>query len=190
METGLNTAKFDVDLSFALEGDGSLVGSLEYDADLFAASSVEGWVDAFTLFIEGLVADIEAPVWTLPLMGDVSREAVITSSSGPVVAHDAALLTLPSLFDAQSAKTPDAVALIYEDQHLSYGDLASRSNQLARYLIERGVGPDAVVGVLMDRSLDTVITLLGIIKSGAAYLPLDPESVSYTHLTLPTSDLV
>ena len=145
METGLNTAKFDVSTSFALEGDGSLVGAFEYDADLFAASSVEGWVDALTLFIEGLVADIEAPVLTLPILNEEGQQQVITASSGPVVAHDAALLTLPSLFNAQSGKTPDAVALIYEDQHLSYGDLASRSNQLARYLIERGVGPDAVV---------------------------------------------
>ena len=168
METGLNTAKFDVDLSFALEGDGSLVGSLEYDADLFAASSVGGWVDAFTLLIEGLVSDSAAPVLTLPILNEEQREEVIAASSGPVVEHDAALLTLPCLFDAQSAKTPDAVALIYEDQHLSYGELAARSNQLARYLIDRGVGPDAVVGVLMDRSLDTVITLLGIIKAGAA----------------------
>jgi len=145
METGLNTAKFDVDLSFALEGDGSLVGALVYDADLFAASSVGGWVDAFTLLIEGLVSDSAAPVLTLPILNEEGQQQVIMSSSGPVVEHDAALLTLPCLFDAQSGKTPDAVALIYEDQHLSYGDLASRSNQLARYLIDRGVGPDAVL---------------------------------------------
>ena len=144
METALNTAKFDVDLSISLEGDGSLVGSLEYDADLFAASSVGGWVDALTLLIEGLVSDSAAPVLTLPILNEEGQQQVITASSGPVAAHDAALLTLPCLFDAQSGKTPDAVALIYEDQHLSYGDLASRSNQLARYLIERGVGPDAV----------------------------------------------
>ena len=166
METGLNTAKFDVDLSFAYEGDGSLVGSLEYDADLFAASSVGGWVDAFTLLIEGLVSDSAVPVLTLPILNEEQKKKVIATSSGPVVEHDASLLTLPCLFDAQSGKTPDAVALVYEDQHLSYGALASRSNQLARYLIERGVGPDAVVAILLDRSFETV---------------------SYTHLTLPTN---
>ena len=123
---------------------------------MFAASSVGGWVDAFTLLIEGLVSDSAAPVVTLPILNEEGQQQVIMSSSGPVVDHDAALLTLPCLFDAQSAKTPDAVALIYEDQHLSYGELASRSNQLARYLIERGVGPDAVVGVLMDRSLSLI----------------------------------
>ena len=144
METALNTAKFDVDLSISLEGDGSLVGAFEYDADLFAASSVGGWVDALTLLIEGLVSDSAAPVLTLPILNEEGQQQVITASSGPVVEHDTALLTLPCLFDAQSEKTPDAVALIYEDQHLSYGALASRSNQLARYLIERGVGPDAV----------------------------------------------
>jgi len=175
METGLNTAKFDVDLSFAYEGDGSLVGALSYDADLFAASSVGGWVDAFTLLIEGLVSDSAAPVLTLPILNEEGQQQVITSSSGPVVEHDTALLTLPCLFDAQSEKTPDAVALIYEDQHLSYGDLASRSNQLARYLIERGVGPDAVVAILLDRSFEMIVAMLGVLKAGGAYLPLDPE---------------
>ena len=178
METGLNTAKFDVDLSFALEGDGSLVGSLEYDADLFAASSVGGWVDAFTLLIEGLVSDSAAPVLTLPILNEEGQQQVIMSSSGPVVEHDAALLTLPCLFDAQSGKTPDAVALIYEDQHLSYGDLASRSNQLARYLIDRGVGPDAVVAILLDRSFEMIVAMLGVLKAGGAYLPLDPKNPS------------
>jgi len=168
METGLNTAKFDVDLSFAYEGDGSHVGSLEYDADLFAASSVGGWVDAFTLLIEGLVSDSAAPVLTLPILNEEGQQQVIMSSSGPVVEHDASLLTLPCLFDAQSEKTPDAVALIYEDQHLSYGDLASRSNQLARYLIERGVGPDAVVAILLDRSFEMIVAMLGVLKAGGA----------------------
>ena len=75
----------------------------------------------------------------------------------------------------RSGKTPDAVALIYEDQHLSYGDLASRSNQLARYLIERGVGPDDVVAILLDRSFEMIVAMLGVLKAGGAYLPLDPE---------------
>ena len=162
METGLNTAKFDVDLSFALDSDGSLVGAFEYDADLFAASSVEGWVDALTRLIEGLVADIEAPVWTLPLMDGVSREAVIASSSGSSVTFPEEINTLVDVFTDSARKVPDNTCIIYGDDstsvELSYEEVDQRSNQLARYLIDRGVGPDAVVA-----------------------------AVSYTHLTLPTN---
>ena len=149
METGLGTAKFDVALSISLEGDGSLVGSLEYDADLFAASSVGGWVDAFTLLIEGLAVDIEAPVLTLPLMGDASREAVITSSAGPSFALPEEINTLVDVFTDSARKVPDNTCIIYGDDsttvELSYEEVDQRSNQLARYLIERGVGPDDVV---------------------------------------------
>ena len=166
------------DLSFFVferAGDETPELRLSFNPERYDRADVEAHLHRFKGLLVKLATVNNAPIQSLPILREDEQQQVIMSSSGPVVEHDASLLTLPCLFDAQSGKTPDAVALIYEDQHLSYGDLASRSNQLARYLIERGVGPDAVVGVLMDRSLDTVITLLGIIKSGAAYLPLDPE---------------
>ena len=115
METGLNTAKFDVDLSFALEGDGSLVGALSYDADLFAASSVGGWVDAFTLLIEGLVSDSAAPVVTLPILNEEGQQQVLTSSSGPSFALPEGINTLVDVFTDSARKVPDNTCIIYGD---------------------------------------------------------------------------
>ena len=82
---------------------------------------------------------------------------------------------LHELFAAQAARTPDAVAVVYEDQQLSYGELDRRSNQLAHHLRGLGVGPEVVVGLCVERSLEMVVGLLGILKAGGAYLPLDPS---------------
>ena len=179
METGLNTAKFDISTSFALEGDGSLVGSLEYDADLFAASSVGGWVDAFTLLIEGLVSDSAAPVLTLPILNEEQREEVIAASSGSSFTLPEEINTLVDVFTDSARKVPDNTCIIYGDDsatvELSYEEVDQRSNQLARYLIERGVGLDTIVAVMLEPSADRIISILGIMKAGGAYLPLDPE---------------
>jgi non-ribosomal peptide synthetase component F len=78
------------------------------------------------------------------------------------------------LFEDQSAKTPDAVAVVFEDQTLTYSQLNAKANQLAHYLREKGVGPDVPVGICMDRSLEMIIALYGILKAGGAYVPLDP----------------
>ena len=86
--------------------------------------------------------------------------------------------TLPELFAAQVARTPDAVAVVFEDQSLTYGELDARANQLAHHLRALGVGPETVVGLCVERSPEMLIGLIGILKAGGAYLPLDP---SYPH---------
>src|SRR5713226_1017893 len=83
--------------------------------------------------------------------------------------------SVPELFEAQVERTPEAVAVVYEEEELSYRELNERANQLAHYLIGLGVGPEDVVGICLERSLEMVVALLGILKAGAAYLPLDPE---------------
>ncbi|MBM3564352.1 MAG: AMP-binding protein, partial [Alphaproteobacteria bacterium] len=83
--------------------------------------------------------------------------------------------TLPELFSAQVAKTPDAIALIFGDEEVSYRELDARANQLARYLIAENIGPEDIVAIALDRSIEMVVSLLAVLKSGAAYLPLDPE---------------
>ena len=90
-------------------------------------------------------------------------------------AHPVAATTLPELFAAQARRTPDAIAVIFEDRALRYAELEAHSNQLAHHLRAKGVGPETVVGLLIERSPEMVIGLLGILKAGAAYLPLDPS---------------
>jgi nonribosomal peptide synthetase DhbF len=85
---------------------------------------------------------------------------------------------LPGLFEAQVAANPDAVALIFRDQRLTYRQLDSRANRLAHYLISRGVGPETLVGLAIERSLDMVVALLAVLKAGGAYVPLDPKAPS------------
>src|ERR1700719_2588006 len=89
-------------------------------------------------------------------------------------AHPVATATLPALFAAQAASTPDAAAVVYEDQRLTYGELNARANRLAHHLRGLGVGPEVLVGVCLERSLELVVGLLGILKAGGAYVPLDP----------------
>jgi len=84
-------------------------------------------------------------------------------------------LTLHELFEAQAAATPEAIALVYEAEQLSYRELNERANQLAHYLRELGVGPETLVGLCCERSLELVVALLGVLKAGGAYLPLDPQ---------------
>src|SRR5262249_451844 len=83
--------------------------------------------------------------------------------------------TLPELFEAQVERTPDAVAVVFGEATLTYAELNARANQVAHYLIGLGVGPESLVGIALERSLEMVVALVGVIKAGAAYLPLDPE---------------
>ena len=148
---------------------------LSFNAERYERSDVEFHLRRFKDLVIKLPNNSFDSISTINILSSMERHKVWLSSCGPLVELDPNHAILSALFDAQAEKTPDAIALVYEDASLSYGALASRSNQLARYLIERGVGPDTVIAILMHRSVETVATLLGILKAGAAYLPLDPE---------------
>jgi non-ribosomal peptide synthetase component F len=174
-EVMLPTAKFDLTLALAPTPTGAIQGALEYDADLFDQGSVRAWAQAFTQLVSALVQDPSQAICTLPLLTPDERTALLAASAGPVVELPQAQLTLPALFAAQVAKAPQATALIFGDQQMSYAMLDAASNQLARHLIAQQIGPDQIVAILLDRSFNMIVAMLGILKAGAAYLPLDPD---------------
>ena len=122
------------------------------------------------------------PLQHIDILDDAERSQLLSGWNG--TAHYVPESTLAELFQAQVARTPQAIAVTFEDEQLSYAEVDVRASQLARLLIGRGVGPETLVAVLMDRSADLVIALLAILKAGGAYVPVDP---SYPTTASPTS---
>ncbi len=121
-----------------------------------------------------IAADPQRPITRLRLLSREQCGVLIAASAGPCIALPSATMTLPALFEAQVTRTPDAIALVFADQRLSYRELEARANRLARCLIDDGVGPESIVALLLDRSPDLIVAMLAVLKAGAAYVPLDP----------------
>ncbi|MFI9814178.1 non-ribosomal peptide synthetase [Saccharothrix variisporea] len=161
-----------LDLSFHLfehGGDGGLDGWLVYAEDLFDRSTVDGVVARFVRLLDDLVAAPDRPLSRVSALLPGERPEL----TGAVV--QVPETTLAELLTTKAARTPDAVAVVFEGTSLTYAELDARAAELAGRLAARGVGPGHVVGVRMDRSLELVVALLGVLKAGAAYLPLDPS---------------
>ena len=116
--------------------------------------------------------DPDRSIGSLDILSAAERYSILREWNDTAVAVEPT--TLPELFAAQAKRTPDAVAVVFEEETLTYGELDARANQLAHHLQSLGVGPETIVGLCVERSLDMVIGLLGILKAGGAYLPLDP----------------
>jgi nonribosomal peptide synthetase DhbF len=176
---GLPTAKCDLTLSLQVQADGSFTGALEYDADLFDAPSVQVWANALTQMLTGLTQEPAKPVLALPLLTPTERTTLLAQSAGPALTLPTHTATLPALFEAQVLAHPHAPALLFEEQEqevvMSYAQLDSQANRLARDLIAKGIGADQIVAILLDRSPQMIVAMLAILKAGAAYLPLDPD---------------
>ena len=123
--------------------------------------------------VEALETAPETPVHQLEVLSPVERQQLLVEWNATTTRYPTTQ-TIHELFEAQVERTPDAVAVVYEDEQLTYGELNARANQLARYLRQVGVGPDALVGLCVERSLEMLVGLLGILKAGGAYVPLDP----------------
>ena len=115
----------------------------------------------------------DLPIGSLDILSPSERDTILRGWND--TAHALAPASLPELFAAQAARTPDAVAVVFGTQSLTYAQLDARANQLAHHLRGLGVGPETIVGLCVERSLEMVVGLLGILKAGGAYLPLDPE---------------
>ncbi len=170
IEVERHTAKFDLTLSLTEETDG-LKGFWEYNTDLFEAATIERMNGHFETLLEGIITTPERRLSELPLLTDAEQQQL----QGNTIESDySERPCLHQLFEAQVERTPDAIALVYEEQQLSYAELNQKANQLAHYLQSIGVAPGAFVAVCLRPSVEMIIALLGVLKAGAAYLPLDP----------------
>ncbi|MEH2040987.1 amino acid adenylation domain-containing protein [Nostoc sp.] len=166
-------AKFDLTLSLQNTATG-LVGMWQYNADLFDAATIERMSRHFQTLLEGIVANPQERISQLPLLTELEQQQLLVdwNDTQSDYSQDKCI---HQLFEEQVKRTPDAVAVVYENQQLTYHQLNCRANQLAHYLKSLGVGADVLVGLCVERSLEMVVGLLGILKAGGAYVPLDPE---------------
>ena len=166
------TAHFDLTLQVA-DTDHGLTAALVYNKDLFDPGTIARMLGNFQTLLEGIVADPDQRLSDLPILSETERRQLLAESNEPKT-DDAADLCVHQLFEAQVERTPDAVALVFEAEQLTYRELNRRANRLAHHLRALGVGPASVVATCLERSSETVIGLLAILKAGGAYLPLDP----------------
>ncbi|RPU22663.1 non-ribosomal peptide synthetase, partial [Pseudomonas aeruginosa] len=168
------TAQFDLTLDIQ-EDENGIWASFDYATDLFDASTVERLAGHWRNLLRGIVANPRQRLGELPLLDAPERRQTL-SEWNPAQREYAVQGTLQQRFEEQARQRPQAVALILDEQRLSYGELNARANRLAHCLIARGVGADVPVGLALERSLDMLVGLLAILKAGGAYLPLDPAA--------------
>ncbi|MGJ5672511.1 MAG: non-ribosomal peptide synthase/polyketide synthase [Nostochopsis sp.] len=167
-----STAKFDLNLSMQNTTTG-LVGWWEYNTDLFDSSTIARMKGHFVTLLEAIVANPQEQISQLPILTEFEQQQ-LAQWNHTQVDHPQDL-SIYQLFEEQVQLTPDAVAVVFDNQQLTYHELNCRANQLAHYLQTLGVSTDILVGICVERSLEMVVGLLGILKAGGAYVPLDPE---------------
>ncbi|MFS0516447.1 amino acid adenylation domain-containing protein [Nostoc sp. UIC 10607] len=166
------TAKFDLTL-FIEDRKQGLFTTLEYNTDLFNADTMTRMLGHFQTLLEGITANLDSCIAEMPLLTASEKHQLIvdwnqTQTNYPLD------LCIHQLFEQQVERTPDAVALVFENQQLTYKELNCRANQLAHYLGSLGLGTETLVGICIERSIEIVVGLLAILKAGGAYVPLDP----------------
>ncbi|RKH17382.1 amino acid adenylation domain-containing protein [Corallococcus sp. CA047B] len=165
-------AQFDLTLTMG-EADGELVASFEYNTDLFDAGTIERMSGHLRTLLAGIAAQPRRALSRLPLLTREEQQQLLEGWRGPRVALTDADM-LPALFATQVARTPDHVAVLFKDSQLTYRELAERSGQLAGWLRASGVKPGDIVGVCLERSVETLVSVLAVMATGAAYVPIDP----------------
>ncbi|MCK4260161.1 MAG: amino acid adenylation domain-containing protein, partial [Halanaerobiales bacterium] len=165
-------ARFDLTLACA-ETKNGIVMNIEYRTQLFQRETIAKFKDHFINLIKQIVYQSDQKIRDIEIISQSEKEQILNS-------FNARKLDYPKdkyiyhLFEEQVERTPDNIALIYKDDQLTYEELNNRSNQLARLLREKGIGPDQIVGIMLDRSFEMIIGIMGILKAGGAYLPIDP----------------
>ncbi|MBE9120384.1 amino acid adenylation domain-containing protein [Tychonema sp. LEGE 07199] len=167
------TANFDLTLELEATATG-IRGWFEYSVDLFSPTTIARMAGHFQNLLESIVANSSARLSDLPMLAEAERLQLLFewNNTGINYSQNGCV---HRLFEVQAAKNPDAVAVQFECQSFTYRELNNRANQLAHYLLSFGVKPDAIVGVYIERSLDAIVAILGVLKAGGAYLALDPN---------------
>ena len=165
-------ARFDLELNVWESGASTALTCL-YNRDLFDRWRIEQMVRHYVRILEEITADSEQDVGSIDLLSDEERRRMLEEYND--TGREASRATLPELFEAQVERTPEAIAVVYQDRRLTYSELNRRANQLAHLLIGKGIGPEDTVALALSRSTEMIVGLLGILKAGAAYLPLDPN---------------
>jgi len=163
-------AKFEIYLNVIEEGEGIRI-DCEYNSDLFDRQTIERWMQHLSTLLEAITLEPDQRLSVLPLLTQAAQHQLIVDWAGTQAAYPQSCIH--TLFEAQVDRNRDAVAVVYENQRLTYGELNNCANQLAHHLREQGVRPESLVGICMDRSPEMVVGLLAILKAGGAYVPLD-----------------
>lgn len=174
----VGSAKFDLtlEISEVRLADGTpngMEGLLEYSTDLFKRETAQALADRLMRLLEAAESDPDEQIGNLDILAPEERSSMVTDWQS--VSEKIPPACLPEQFEKQAALRPDAIAVVYENQELSYAELNERANRLARMLISEGVGPEQFVALALPRSLEMAVGLLAVLKAGAAYLPLDPD---------------
>ncbi len=165
--------RFDLEVYLQETADG-LRGVFVYNTDLFDRATIERMAGHYQMMLEGVASNPDFRLSELPLLTEAERHKLLVewNNTGADYPRDKCI---HDLFEEQVEKTPDAIAVIFGNQELTYRQLNTRANQLARYLIKHGVGPEVLVGICVEQSPEMIIGVLGILKAGGAYVPLDPS---------------
>jgi amino acid adenylation domain-containing protein len=167
-QEGQNDLVFDM-----METAESLIGILRYNKDLFDGTTISRMADHFSTLLEGIIADPEQQISTLPMLTEGEQHLLWEWNNAQVDYPQDKYIH--QLFESRVQETPNAVAVVFKDQKLTYQELNFQANKLAHYLQKLGVSSEVLVGICVERSLEMVVGLLAIIKAGGAYLPLDPD---------------
>jgi amino acid adenylation domain-containing protein len=162
---------FDLFLNI-VESDEGLLLDCDYNTGLYDETTIARWLSHYETLLLGFVKDGEQTVQSIPMLSAAEKEQIVVGWNATDA--DIPQQCVHELFEAQVGRTPDATAVVFDEKRLTYSELNQRANQLAHHLTKIGAAKEAVVGIYMDRSLEMMIALLGTLKAGAAYLPLDP----------------
>ena len=172
IEVQTTRTRFDLEVHIA-EDAGGLKGAFVYNTDLFEASTIERMAGHYEKFLEGIADCPDQKLWDLPLLTDAERHQLLVEWNDTRADYPEDLC-IHELFAEQMESNPDSLAVIFKDQRLTYRELNRRANQLAHYLKKQGIGPEVLVGICVERSLEMIICVLGVLKAGGAYVPFDP----------------